>query len=119
MPVQGNATLIELALSNLIDNAIKHTPAGTNISVAISGAGSIEVRDDGPGVSSVPGAQPIRRFWRADWNRTDGAGLGLSIVQRIMDVHGGSVEHVRERRGACFRLKFRPFRPGNHNDAKA
>lgn len=103
--VQGNATLIELALTNLIDNAIKHTPAGTQIVVSAA-AGSIEVRDDGPGVSSAQSGQIIRRFWRADWSRSDGAGLGLSIVQRIMDVHGGRFEHVETAAGAHFRLQF-------------
>jgi signal transduction histidine kinase len=103
--VQGNATLIELALANLIDNAIKHTPGGTHISVTVLAAGAIEVRDDGPGVATSE--RPIRRFWRADWNRTDGAGLGLSIVQRIMEVHGGSLEQVDTAPGACFCLRFR------------
>jgi len=109
--VQGNATLIELALANLVDNAIKHTPAGTHVVIASTGAGCIEVRDDGPGVSAAHSEQMIRRFWRADWSRTDGAGLGLSIVQRIMDVHGGGFRHVDTIKGACFRLQFRTAGP--------
>jgi len=109
--IQGNATLIELALANLIDNAIKHTPPGTQVVVASVRAASIEVRDNGPGVSADHAKQMIRRFWRADWNRTDGAGLGLSIVQRIMDVHGGRFEHMETAEGAHFRLHFRQFAP--------
>jgi signal transduction histidine kinase len=105
--VRGNSILIELALANLIDNAIKHTPGGTHISVAVWEGGTIEVRDDGPGVATSE--QSARRFWRADWSRTDGAGLGLSIVQRIMDVHGGSLEQIDTATGACFRLRFQPF----------
>jgi len=105
--VLGNATLIGLALTNLIDNAIKHTPAGTHIVVASTADGSIEVRDDGPGVSTAQSSQITRRFWRADWSRTDSAGLGLSIVQRIMDVHEGRFEQVENARGAQFRLHFR------------
>jgi signal transduction histidine kinase len=109
--VQGNATMIELALTNLIGNAIKHTPAGTNVVVTSFHGGSIEVRDDGPGVSAARSEQVIQRFWRADWSRTDGAGLGLSIVQRIMDVHGGAFRHVETAGGACFRLQFRTAGP--------
>lgn len=111
--VQGNTTLAEIALTNLIDNAIKHTPPGTHVVVASIGAGSIEVRDDGPGVSAAQSKQMIQRFWRADWSRTDSAGLGLSIVQRIMDVHGGRFEHVESLKGAHFRLHFRRAAQGS------
>jgi signal transduction histidine kinase len=73
--------------------------------------GWIEVRDDGPGVSTAQSSLITRRFWRADWNRTDSAGLGLSIVQRIMDVHEGRFEQLENDRGAQFRLHFRTSVP--------
>ena len=108
--VAGNVLLIELALSNLVDNAIKHTPEGTRIVVHASKDGWISVSDDGPGVSTSHTGQVTRRFWRADWNRVDGAGLGLSIVQRIMDMHGGQIELRPSSKGAAFRLTFVPLR---------
>lgn len=107
MIVQGNAMLVDLALTNLVDNAIKHTPGGTLITVE-AGQASVAVQDNGPGVSVAQADLLTRRYWRADWERTDGAGLGLSIVQRIMDVHGGKLELERLPVGTAFRLNFLP-----------
>jgi len=88
--VLGSRTLIGLALTNLIANALRHTPPGTAITVSLGVEGSVSVADDGPGVTSYGHEQLIRRFWRADLARSDSAGIGLSIVQRIMDVHHGA-----------------------------
>lgn len=103
--VRGNATLIDLALTNLVDNAIKHTPRGTTVTVEACRS-SLVVKDDGPGVVSADADLLTKRYWRADWSRTDSAGLGLSIVQRIMDVHGGRLELEVPGPGAVFRLVF-------------
>ena len=99
--------LVELALRNLIENAVRHTPEGVRIRVAVDAEGSLTVLDDGPGIASETIGDVVRRFWRADHGRTDSAGIGLSIVQRIIDVHGG-VLTVRNRKphGASFNLKF-------------
>jgi signal transduction histidine kinase len=87
--VRGNRILIMLALTNLISNATRHTPAGTSIAVTISEYGQIEVSDNGPGIAMSSPELPVQRYWRADHLRTDSAGLGLAIVRRIMDVHEG------------------------------
>ncbi|WBO21398.1 sensor histidine kinase [Sphingomonas abietis] len=105
--VQGNAMLVDLALTNLVDNAIKHTPGGTLITVEARQA-TVSVSDNGPGVSVAQADLLTRRYWRADWERTDSAGLGLSIVQRIMDVHGGKLDLELLPVGALFRLDFPP-----------
>ncbi|WP_267381187.1 MULTISPECIES: ATP-binding protein [unclassified Sphingomonas] len=90
--IVANVVLVRLALSNLIANAVRHTPAGTAIRVVVQGGcdARIAVEDDGPGI--VAGGEPTRRFWRADHSRTDSAGLGLAIVGRVMAVHRGRLE---------------------------
>jgi len=106
--VAGNEMLIELALRNLIDNATRHTPPGVLIRITPEATGSISVQDNGPGIVAENLHLLTRRFWRADHHRSDSAGIGLSIVQRIVDVHRGSME-IRncEPHGSCFILHFR------------
>lgn len=106
--VCGNATLAEMAIGNLVGNAAKHTPPGTVILVTVRADGSVTVADDGPGIAGAAD-EVVQRFWRADHQRSDSAGLGLSIVARIMQVHGGTLEIGRaEAGGAAFTLRFRP-----------
>ncbi len=106
--VCGNATLAEMAIGNLVGNAAKHTPPGTAILVTVRDDGSVTVADDGPGIAGAAD-EVVQRFWRADHQRSDSAGLGLSIVARIMQVHGGTLEiGTAETGGAAFTLRFRP-----------
>ena len=105
--VTGEPTLARLALSNLVSNATRHTPAGTSISVSIDANGAVAVADTGPGIASEARSLVTRRFWRADQRRSDAAGLGLSIVRRIMEVHGGEFAlEPGPGGGALFRLCF-------------
>ena len=105
--VAGSTALIEIALSNLIDNAIRHTPEGTDIIVTILDNGGIAVADNGPGIAASPG-DARRRYWRADMKRTDSAGLGLAIVDRIMTALGGQLKvGSRADGGALMQLQFR------------
>ncbi len=105
--VTGEPTLARLALSNLLSNATRHTPAGTAISVTVDTDGAVSVADTGPGIATAMRGLVSQRFWRADQHRSDSAGLGLSIVQRIMQVHGGRLEIVSDSgSGAVFRLFF-------------
>jgi len=90
--IAANRTLVMLALVNLISNATRHTPAGTSIVMTVAPNGSIEIRDDGPGIAASTPEMSRQRYWRADQQRSDSAGLGLSIVSRIMEVHGGRLE---------------------------
>jgi signal transduction histidine kinase len=90
--VRGEPMLVGLALGNLLSNAIRHTPPGTRINVAVAADGSVAVADNGPGVCGEARERMMHRFWRADRRRSDTAGLGLSIVQRILQVHGGRLE---------------------------
>lgn len=92
--VLGNADHLRQAVTNLVSNAVKHTPAGTAIDLRVApenGKALLTVRDHGPGLSAEALPHVFERFWRADESRTGtGAGLGLSIVESIAREHGGS-----------------------------
>ncbi len=107
VPVRGNPVLAGLALANLITNASRHTPPGTAIEVLVAPDGVLLVRDDGPGIAASNPQDATERYWRADHQRSDGAGLGLSIVRRIMDVHQGQLTvQSRPGEGTCVSLRF-------------
>lgn len=89
--LRGRREAIGAALRNLIDNAVRVTPAAGTVRVILDGSASIRVADGGPGLSPVQLEQLVRRSARADHASPDGAGLGLAIVQRIMQVHGGTI----------------------------
>ncbi|PVM84463.1 hypothetical protein DDF62_22285 [Caulobacter radicis] len=104
--IEGQPDLVETALRNLLENAVRHTPIGVEILVTIDADGLVCVSDDGPGVPPEARARLFERFCRGD-PQGAGAGLGLSIVRQIMERHGGSVRLVPFPRGACFELDFR------------
>ena len=74
--VQGVPGLVEIALTNLIDNAIRHTPPGTSITVSVGDDGSIAVEDDGPALTVEGRDERGQRFRQAGTTRSDSAGLG-------------------------------------------
>jgi signal transduction histidine kinase len=89
--VKGNAEMMKRAIRNLAENAIKHTPPGTAIEFIVEESGTIRVRDRGPGISEGDHDLIFRRFWRRDRSRQGSTGLGLSIVQRIVELHGATI----------------------------
>lgn len=85
----GDPVLVERAVSNLLDNAVKWSPPEGPIEVFVDG-GRIEVRDRGPGIAPADRERVFDRFWRADEARSmPGSGLGLSIVRKVVEAHGG------------------------------
>ncbi len=86
------------ALLNLIDNALRHSPAGGTVAVGLArdgGEARIAVRDEGPGIAAEHLPRIFDRFYRADAARdraSGGAGLGLAIAREIAEAHGGRIE---------------------------
>jgi heavy metal sensor kinase len=95
--LNGDKELITRMILNLLDNAVKYTPAGGEISLALTrqnGNAEIVVRDTGIGIPEVDRQRIFDRFYRVDKARSrelGGAGLGLSIVRWIVEVHGGAI----------------------------
>ncbi|WP_349433512.1 ATP-binding protein [Pararhizobium sp. A13] len=96
--VSGNRELIGQALGNLIDNAIKYSEGGDNPLIKVSlvkrdGAIAVSVADHGPGVPANKRGDVIGRFVRLDESRSKpGTGLGLSLVEAVMEMHQGRLE---------------------------
>lgn len=106
--VRGDANTLEVALRNLVENALNHTPVGSEVEISVSAQQrSFSVLDRGPGVAADDRDRIFERFWRHQRNTMDGAGLGLSIVSRIVAAHGASIQ-VSERAagGAVFTIAF-------------
>ena len=109
--VPGHPLLIERALDNLLSNAIKFSPAGGLVGITVrseQGFAEITVRDHGPGVPEAELASLFRPFYRgSNAARAEGHGLGLAIVQRVVQVHGGNIEvHNAEGGGLEIRLRL-------------
>lgn len=111
LQVRGDANLLQQALSNLLDNALRHTPPGGRVSVTFSGhAGEVElcVQDSGPGIPPEYSARIFERFCKIPGSPSPGSGLGLAIVADIIKVHGGSVslEPTPAGQGARFIIRL-------------
>lgn len=90
LPIEGDASLLMEAIANLVDNAMKFGPAGGRVRItlaATSDGAAITVADDGAGIPPAERALVTQRFYRARTDRP-GAGLGLSLVKAIADLHG-------------------------------
>ncbi len=106
--IKGNADLIYRAVRNLLNNALVHSPAKTPVEVLIDERG-VSVRDYGSRIQDAKRKQIFRRFNRDDHQKfRQGSGLGLSIVAKTMEIHGGLVllEDPESGDGNVFRLEF-------------
>lgn len=109
VPFRGDPDLLGRALLNLLDNAIKHAPEASEVSVALrEGAEGLEiaVTDEGPGIPAEARSKVFERFFRVDSARsragsslTSGAGLGLAICRSIAEMHGGRLDLGESRPG--------------------
>jgi two-component system heavy metal sensor histidine kinase CusS len=103
------------AMSNLLENALHHTPAGGSILISIADRGAhveISVKDTGSGIAAEHLPRVFDRFYRADSARSsEGSGLGLALVKSIADLHGGSATiESKPGRGTIVTLTF-PAQP--------
>jgi two-component system sensor histidine kinase MprB len=105
--VRGQPERIGHAVLNLLDNAVKWSPAGTPVEVRVAD-GVVEVRDRGPGIADADLPLVFERFYRAPSARgTPGSGLGLAIVKHVAEAHGGAAEAENaDGGGSVFRLRL-------------
>lgn len=121
-PYRGDEALLRQMLLNLLDNAIKHTPAGGQVALRLSRADSaysVVVADTGTGIPIEAQPHIFERFYRADRARSRaangsggaGAGLGLSIARWVAEAHGGSLTlQQSDRTGSAFHITL-PVKP--------
>ena len=114
--VNGDIALIERALENLLSNALRHTPTGGLVSVRLTPCQQsgrrcvrVEVRDNGEGIAQADLPRIFDRNFRSDHN-SEGAGLGLAITKRILELHDETIE-VKSERGAGTTFSFRLWAP--------
>jgi len=115
--ILGDESLLRCAFSNLLSNAIRHTPGRTQVDVSWSRAGDLaefKVRDNGTGIPVRHLPRLTERFYRVDAGRsreTGGTGLGLAIVRQILDMHEARLNvSSEEGRGSTFSCQFSPPR---------
>jgi two-component system sensor histidine kinase QseC len=101
-PVAGNADLLAVLISNLIDNAIRYTPRGGRIDVILGTADQsvvVTVADDGPGIPAAQRELVFERFYRLNRNDQPGTGLGLAICRRIVELHHARIDLADQNTG--------------------
>ena len=112
--VRGDRNLLFQSITNLLDNAIKYTPTGGNVSIHLTQDLEqivLSVADSGSGIPADMGEQVLQRFFRLDKSRSEpGAGLGLSLVQAIAQRHGARIEFDDNKPGLIVRLIFPKIR---------
>ena len=111
--VSGDPTLLAQAVGNLIDNALKYAGEQGLVKVAVQhrsdGLVEICVADGGPGIPDTEKPKVTQRFYRGDTSRgTPGVGLGLSLVQAVAKLHGGTLELTDNNPGLCARMIIEP-----------
>lgn len=113
--VNADIALMERAISNLIDNALKNTPSGGTVSITPANDGDkviVKISDTGVGISDEQIARIFDRFYQVDGSRSpgNGAGLGLSIAQKIIELHGAklSVQSALNQ-GTTFSFRLLPY----------
>jgi two-component system OmpR family sensor kinase len=112
--VRGHGELLERAIRNLVENAVKYAAAPGTVTVRVTPdpAPGVEVRDTGPGILPDQAPHLFDRFYRGDPSRprTEGSGLGLAIARAAAEAHGGTLEFLGNEPGAVFRLSLPPRR---------
>jgi two-component system sensor histidine kinase TctE len=118
MEIAANPLMLRELLSNLIDNALRYTPAGGSVTVRVRrerDQAMLEVEDTGPGIAPAERDRVFERFYRILGSGAPGSGLGLAIVREIAHQHGAEIEvfnnprsTLRKSPGCLFRLTFPP-----------
>lgn len=110
--VIANPTLLQLALRNLIDNALRYGPEGGRVEIRIAGASDfaeLQVIDQGPGIAIAQRQRVVEPFVRGEGHSQPGSGLGLAIVRQVMELHRGQLllaDNPGGGDGLCVILRF-------------
>ncbi|MEV6244098.1 HAMP domain-containing sensor histidine kinase [Lentzea sp. NPDC051838] len=110
--MRADATRLRQVLDNLLTNAAVHTPAGTSVSLQVTasdGWAVIKVSDTGPGIPEADQARIFDRFYRVDNSRTrqrGGSGLGLAVVQSLVEAHGGTISLASKPGSTVFTIRL-------------
>ena len=112
--IAGDERWLHQVVGNLLDNAIKYTPEGGNVSVAMRNVGQavqVQVHDSGPGIPEADLDRVFERFFRSDPSRSranvPGLGLGLAIAAWVVKEHGGTIKaSLRPEGGTTFTVEF-------------
>lgn len=126
-PLVADPTLVRRAISNLLANALNHTPSGGHVSMSArpmgDGGCEIVVRDAGAGIAAAHLPRVFERFYRVENPRAHsnaGAGLGLAVVRAIMRLHGGTADiESNDGQGTTVRLTFPPPKQDGGTSAEA
>lgn len=120
-PVEGDEAKLRQVLGNLVSNALRYTPEGSPVEIAVGVRGEgpaamsvVEIRDHGPGIPAEEAPRIFERFYRADTSRTretGGSGLGLAIVAAIVGSHRGHVRVDGTDGGGATLVVSLPYRP--------
>jgi two-component system, OmpR family, sensor histidine kinase TctE len=115
-PILGDPLLLPELLNNLIDNALRYTPAGGSVTVSTGArdrAPYLSVEDNGPGIAAEERGKVLERFYRVAGTDGEGSGLGLAIVKEIVDRHAGrlAIGERDEHGGTCIRISFPALAP--------
>jgi two-component system OmpR family sensor kinase len=108
--VKGHAEPLRILLTNLVDNALKYTPAGGTVDVTVRrerGQLLLAVEDSGPGIAEADRARVLDRFYRVPGLQATGSGLGLAIASAIAQLHGATLELDRSPRLGGLRIALR------------
>ena len=88
----GDKALLGQMLSNLIENALRHTAEGTQVTLTLDADATLTVADTGPGIPASERGHVLQRLYRLDRSRhTPGNGLGLSLVEAVTSLHGATL----------------------------
>jgi signal transduction histidine kinase len=91
LPLHGDPGLLAVMVRNLLDNALRYGPQGGTVRIT-TGGNALVVEDQGPGIPPDERRRVFERFYRLAGSRASGSGLGLSIVQRIVELHDGQID---------------------------
>jgi signal transduction histidine kinase len=108
--LEGDRPGLHALVRNLVDNAIRYTPAGGTVRLAAyrdNGRAVLAVEDTGPGIAAAHRARVFDRFFRVPGSRGEGSGLGLAIVRQVADAHGASLELADGAHGKGLRVTVR------------